>query len=63
MNLKFKGRLAVCQKSDRGSGFSFVQSINFYNTQISRGYGGDPSAFELVNHEKGSCRTNFKPFT
>jgi len=57
----FPGRLAVCKRSNTGSGFQFVQTINFYNTQISRGYNGDPSAFELVNHEKGRVtRTAFQ---
>lgn len=46
--------MAICKRSDSGSGFAFVETINFYNTQISRGFNGNPAAFELVNHEKGT---------
>ena len=49
----FPGRLAICRRRDRQSGYEFVKHVEFGNTQISRGYAGNPSAFELINHDAG----------
>ena len=48
----FPGRLAVCRRAMK-TGYEFVKHIDFCNTQISRGYSGNPAAFELINHDTG----------
>ena len=49
----FPGRLAICRRDFSGKSYEFIKQIEFGNTQISRGFGGNPAAFELINHESG----------
>jgi hypothetical protein len=44
---------AICRRDPERSGYQFVKAVHFQNTQISRGFGGNPAAFEIVTHDHG----------